>query len=54
MFKFGRKKKDSTRELEPEPESVLEVTPEHVSGSDQEVIEQKEKISKRAKLGGYL
>ena len=54
MFKFGRKKKDSIRELEPEPEFVPEVVSDPLSGADLETVEQKEKISKRAKLGGYL
>jgi len=61
MFKFGRKKKDPAREVDPEPEALSEplTEPEQAPNSalDQTTDlapEQKEKIGKRAKLGGYL
>lgn len=54
MFKFGRKKKDATREAEPEeeigPDPFLETAPEEQNQSEN----QSEKPSKRALIGGYL
>jgi len=51
MFKFGQKKKNPTREVDSEPEPEPE--PELIAEPELEA-DQKEKISKRAKLGGYL
>ena len=65
MFKFGRKKKDPAREVDPEPEALSEPLSEPLTEPEQApnsaldqttdlAPEQKEKIGKRAKLGGYL
>jgi len=55
MFKFGRKKKQHTRELNLGPEVLPEPEPEPLPEQDLDPDQNaNEKVSTRAKLGGFL